>query len=216
MHGSVSSNTTAYSYSPNNKLARTHDADKMGGMVSDGENDIFSTFAILSFSSVFLTFFWERVCVCAVALSFFAVRFYWFYISRFATQGSCFGCGALPFRTIERIYRRHRDTCVCVRVWMNGAGKCVGLGRGRQEREEGERERARAWYCCLPSSSSPIHWFKWKISSHNEKYVLYLYGINNNNKKSVIKANECVRTSRNCVSGWFMRANNFVHLLLCG
>lgn len=57
----------------------------------------------------------------------------------------------------------------------------------------------------LPS----IRRFKWKISSHKEKCILYLYGINNNNKKSVIKVNECARTNRNYVSECFVQANHF-------
>lgn len=52
---------------------------------------------------------------CALSVFFLALRFYWFYISRFATQRCAASADdALPFRTIERIYRRQRrDVWYC-------------------------------------------------------------------------------------------------------
>lgn len=71
----------------------------------------------------------------------------------------------------------------------------------------------------LPSATrcvSVILLFSSSVQVENlrpQREILDLYGFgfddNNNNKKSAVKVNECVRTSRNYVSECFMQANNF-------
>lgn len=107
----------------------------------------------------------------------FALRFYCFYISRFATQDGNFGCVcALPFLA----HRKDLD--------LPSASSCAIL-----------------LFSPAPSSTPSLQVENLEPQSE----IFYLCGIGNNNKKSVIKVNECLRTSRNYVSECFVQANRF-------
>lgn len=94
------------------------------------------------------------------------------------------------FPNIERIYRWLRDVRYC----------CFHRHRWQQRCRHSHRRS-------VGSSGK---------SQATKRNTSYLYGINNNNKKSAINVSECVRTSRNYVSECFMQANHFFFsVLLC-